>query len=190
MVQISLFDIFSPPQPISGEAFTLSPLDVIIFTPTGAIAKTGEKVVSSLTSFFSRLFGSKATLPATTGLITVATTGARGGGAPFRLSTTVLGERASTFGLQSVITKPAISSTTNLARITNPFTGKINPNLVLGAGIAGVAGASIFQLTGTEEGREFTEGLGNFGEQLTQFATDNPLILLGVVVIAGVLVIK
>jgi len=190
MVQISLFDFFPPPIPISGEAQALSPLDVLIFTPTGAIAKSGEKVVSSLSSFFSRLFGSKATIPATKGLVTVATLGARGGGAPFRVQASLLGERTGTFGLQSVVTKPAISSSTNLARITNPFTGKINPNLVLGAGIAGVAGASIFQLTGTEEGREFTEGVSNFADEVIKFATENPLLLAGVVVVAGIFVIK
>lgn len=190
MVQISLFDFEAPPKPISGEAFTLSPLDIIIFTPTGAIAKTGGKVVSSIASFLTRLFGPKAIVPATKGLVTVATLGARGGGAPFRVQASLLGERTGTFGLQSVVTKPAISSSTNLARITNPFTGKINPNLVIGAGIAGVAGASIFQLTGTEGGKEFTEGIGDFSEKLLKFATENPLLLAGVVVVAGVLVIK
>ena len=189
MVQISLFDIFPPPEPISGEAQALSPLDVLIFTPTGAIAKTGEKVVSSLSSFLSRLFGSKGIVP-TTKLITTATAAGRFPGSPLRTVATVEGERAATFGLQSVVTKPAISSTTNLARITNPFTGKINPNLVIGAGIVGVTGASIFQLTGTEAGKELTEGIGNFGEQVTKFAIDNPLLLAGVVVVAGILVIK
>jgi len=189
MVQISLFDIFPPPQPISGEVFTLSPLDAVIFTPTGAIAKTGEKLVSSITSFFSRLFGSKSILP-TTRLVSASGQAGRFPGAPLRTVASLEGEKTSIFGLQSVITKPAISSSTNLARITNPFTGKISPNLVLGAGITGVVGASIFQLTGTEGGRELTEGLGDFGEQVTKFATENPLLLAGVVVVAGILVIK
>ena len=38
MVQISLFDLQGPPEPISGEAFTLSPLDFII-APLGAALK-------------------------------------------------------------------------------------------------------------------------------------------------------
>jgi len=189
MVQISLFDLQASPTPIIGEAFTLSPLDVLIFTPTGAIAKTGEKLVSSISSFFARLFGSKSIVP-TTRLVTASGIGGRFPGAPLRTTPTILGESSATFGLQSVITKPAISSTTNLSRITNPFTGKINTNLLLGAGIAGVAGASIFQLTGTEGGKELTEGIGDFGEKITKFATENPLLLAGVVVVAGILVIK
>lgn len=189
MVQISLFDFFPAPTPISGEVQTLSPLDVLIFTPTGTIAKTGEKVVSSISSFFTRLFGAKPIIP-TTRLVTVSGQAGRFPGAPLRTVASVEGERAGTFGLQSVVTKPAISSTTNLVRITNPFTGKINPNLVLGTGIAGIAGASIFQLTGTEEGRELTEGIGDFGEKVTKFATENPLLLAGGIIVAGILVIK
>ena len=51
MVQISLFDFTAPPDPISGEAFTLSPLDAIIL-PVGAVLKTP---ISAFTKFVSNI---------------------------------------------------------------------------------------------------------------------------------------
>jgi len=63
MAQISLFDFEAPPEPISGEAFTLSPLDVLFFAPFGAIRKTGEKLTSPLITQITKLFATKPVLP-------------------------------------------------------------------------------------------------------------------------------
>ena len=52
MVQISLFDLVGPPEPISGEAFTLSPLDAIIL-PLGGLIKTP---ITQFTKLFSNIF--------------------------------------------------------------------------------------------------------------------------------------
>jgi len=63
----------------------------------------------------------------------------------------------------------------------------ISKNLLIGTTGAGVVGVTTGALLFTEEGQEFTEGIGNFGEQFVKFVADNPLIVAGVVGL-GVLV--
>lgn len=193
MVQISLFDFESPPEPISGEAFTLSPLDVLFFAPFGAIRKTGEKLTSPLITQITKLFATKPVLPsAELGLTSAGITIGRSVGAPISRPTR---------GILETIFKPVTKTTapatiavkqTNpfFPKLITPFSGKINPNLALltGGTIAGVTGLGL--LTQTEGGQELTEGIGDVGAQISKFVSKNPLIVAGIVGIALIGVIK
>ena len=64
MVQISLFDFESPPDPISGEAFTLSPLDAIIL-PVGGLLKTP---ITQISKFFTNIFKAPVTTTISTSI--------------------------------------------------------------------------------------------------------------------------
>ena len=70
MVQISLFDITAPPDPISGEAFTLSPLDAFFITPLGAIRTSFLKPLENLIKGFTTTSGFKSINIVQTGLRT------------------------------------------------------------------------------------------------------------------------
>ena len=180
MVQISIFDFESPPEPISGEAFTLSPLDVLIFTPIGAIRTGAEKVSANIFTSIGKFFAPKAILP-TTKLVTSATIGARFPGAPLRTVASVGGEKSSVFGLSQVEASTSIFSKFTVPKLASPFTGKIPTKGALVLGGIGLTTASIFQLTGTQEGRDLAAGVGDFTENITKFATENPLIIAGIV---------
>ena len=188
MVQISLFDFEGPPEPISGEAFKLSPLDIFAFAPIGAIGKTGEKLTTGFISQITKLFAPKTVLPATKGLTTVASTGARGGGAPFRVS----GGFSSTSTAKLV--SPAVKETQKgfpiFKPFTNPFQGKVNTNLALGTGALGLGTAGLFTLTQTPGGQDLTENIGDFGASVTKFATENPLIIAAALGLGALVVLK
>lgn len=184
MVEISLFDIFPPPEPISGEAQALNPFDVLIFTPAGAIAKGGEKLTSSLASIISRFLGREGAILPTTKLATTVSSGGRFAGAPFRTAV-VSDTRTSTANLISIPTKTTTQTTSRI--INNPFSGRVNTNLAIGSTAAlGTAGL----LTLTPGGQQLTEKTTDVAQDVTKFFTENPLILAGIVVLGGILVLK
>ena len=188
MVQISLFDFESPPEPISGEAFTLSPLDVLIFTPIGAIRTGAEKVSANIFTSISKFFAPKAILP-TVKTVTSAI-GGRVPGSPLRQVASIGGEKSSVFGISQVEASTSIFSKFTVPKLASPFTGKIPTKGALVLGGIGLTTASIFQLTGTQEGRDLTAGVGDFTENITKFATENPLIIAAIVGIGLITVVK
>lgn len=189
--EISLFDFFPPREAVSGEAFQLSPLDALVFTPVSQGVKVGEKVTTSIFSQISRLFAPKTTIPLTEGVITVTGSGLRGGfGAPFRSAGSVLGERSSTFGINPISQTVVKQTNPFFPKISSPFVGKLNSNIAgLGVISGGILGTSLV-LTQTKEGQDLTEGVGNFTTQITDFAQKNPLIIAGVVGIMLIGVLK
>jgi len=196
MVQISLFDFQGPPKPISGEAFQLSPFDALIFTPVGAGVKVGEKVSASIFSTISKFFAPKAILPTSKTVTQVITqTGLRGGGSPFRQTSSPLIQKSSSTGaLTSITSKATTQGGAKLTSFSNPFTGKISSQLALKSGVVlGVTGGALFglnQLTQTPGGQALTGDISNFGEGFSKFITENPLIIAGLVLVAGIMVVK
>jgi|APSaa5957512493_1039668.scaffolds.fasta_scaffold17236_2 hypothetical protein len=202
MVQISLFDFQGPPEPISGEAFTLSPLDVFAFAPIGAVRSGGEKVVTTFASALSKIFsGSKGALPSATGSITSAglTIGARGGGAPFRSGTSLLSKlslnQQSGFITKTPLVQTATTQTNKLfptfKGFTNPFTGKVSPNVAIGGGAVGAGTIGLFRLTepGTD-GKTPLDGALDLGDQVSKFARENPLIIAAGIGLLAIGVLK
>ena len=183
--EISLFDFFPPREAVSGEAFQLSPLDALVFTPVSQGVKVGEKVTTSIFTQISRLFAPKAIIP-TTRTVTVAA-GGRFPGAPLRQSASLLGERSSTFGINPISQTAVKQTNPFFPKISSPFVGKLNTNLAVISG--GVLGTSLV-LTQTEGGRDLTQGVGDFTTQITDFAQKNPLIIAGVVGIMLIGVLK
>ena len=187
MVQISLFDIFPPPEPIIGEAQTLSPLDVLLFTPTSAAVRTGEKLTGSLLSNLSKFFGSKAIIPTERGLITVAeTVGSRAPGAPFKLSGGLT--RTSTSGLTSAATSQAPKTSITFPKLFS--SSPANKNLALGtAGLGSIFGTTAL-LTQTQGGQDFSQDVNDNIKSVSNFINQNPLIVAGGLVLGAILVLK
>ena len=182
MVQISIFDFESPPEPISGEAFTLSPLDVLIFTPIGAIRTGAEKVSANIFTSISKFFAPKAILP-TVKTVTSAI-GGRVPGSPLRQVASIGGEKSSVFGISQVEASTSIFSKFTVPKLVSPSAGT---KILIGGGL-GVTGLTL--LTQTEGGKDLAAGVGSFAENITKFATENPLIIAAIVGIGLITVIK
>ena len=184
MVQISLFDFESPPEPISGEAFTLSPLDVLIFTPIGAIRTGAEKVSANIFTSISKFFAPKAILP------TVKTVSSAIGGrvpgvrSPLSQVASVGGEKSSVFGISQVEASTSIFSKFTVPKLVSPSAGT---KILIGGGL-GVTGLTL--LTQTQGGKDLAAGVGSFTENITKFATENPLIIAAIVGIGLITVVK
>jgi hypothetical protein len=178
MTQISLFDFTPPPKPISGEAFALSPLDVLAFLPLTPIAKGGEKLTTGLFSAITKLFTKS--IPAKTITQTAFTTGGRTAGSTFRQSST--------------ITPALISGTTVKATIPKTLpvfkAQPISKNLALTTvGLTSVLGTTAL-LTQTPGGEKFTKEITDTAASITNFAQQNPLIIAGVVGLGIILAVK
>jgi hypothetical protein len=181
LTQISLFDITPPPTPVSGEAFQLSPLDVLAFLPIGTIAKGGEKLTSGLFSAITKLFPKAAILPASkTVTQTAFTVGGRAAGSTFRQSAT--------------ITPALISGTTVKATIPKTIpvfkAQPISKNLALATVTAGSVLGTTALLTQTEGGEKFTEEITDTAASITNFAQQNPLIIAGIVGLGIIMAVK
>ena len=193
MVQISLFDFESPPDPINGEARTLSPLDVLLFAPTGAAVKAGEKLTGGLVASIAKLFAPKAVIPSTKGLATVSNVGSRFGGAPFRNSnvSNTSASTANLFGKASIAESSSIKSTMPALPKINLFSNSgINKNLAIGTGGLFAGLGTVGLLTQTEGGQEFTENANQTVQSATKFFSENPIIIAGGIAVLGILLLK
>lgn len=195
MVQISLFDLQPPPTPINGEAFALSPLDIIGFLPGSAAAKAGEKlttgIVKPVTNIFEsigKFFAPKVVVaPASKGLATVSTRGsARYGGAPLSVSGGTSRTSVSQF-LAPTVAPNSIKTGITLPKL---FQGPVNSNLALVAGTAGASLGITGLLTQTEGGVNLVDKTAGTVSGVTNFISQNPLIVAGAVIVIGVMVLK
>lgn len=197
MVQISLFDFTSPPEPISGEAFALSPLDALIFLPGGAAIKTGEKTLSSIFTQIARIFAPKTILPTTK---TFTTAAFRFPGAPLRQTASVTGEKTSIFGISPTTSILKTGTTTTAAKTTSFTLSSLFKRPSTSTKLLGTAavGTTFFGLaTQTPGGQETLAGISkgfgdvtNITNQASEFFKNNPLILAGIVGLGLILVVK